>query len=350
MRIVTVDELMPEMILAREVIDRENGRILLAKGSSGLVHFRERLRQSNIRYLYVEDPASTDLTLDSMLKDEIRSQAEATLQDIFGRLQSGQEPEYRNALQVTRQLIQEILSNRDILINVYELRCKGGDFFGHSVNVAFLSLLLGIHLLYSDRKLRELGIGALLHDIGVTGLPTDLIKKKNSLTFEESLIYEQHGLIGYQIVKDSWEVSPLSRGVILSHHERSDGSGYPHRLLKGDIHEYSRIVGLADCFEDLAGGHPLSRQMKIQEAVELLNVKADEWFEADMVKALTRRIPVCPTGTTVRLTDGRMAVVVAQNSGFPTRPVLRIFQDQAGHKMEPGLEIDLLEHNHLLIE
>ena len=350
MRIVTVDELTPEMILAREVIDRENGRILLAKGSLGLVNFRERLRKSNVQYLYVEDPVSADLPLDSMLREEIRSQAENSLQEIFGRLQTDQETEYHAALQITRQLIQETLSNRDILINVYELRSKGGDFLGHSVNVAFLSLLLGIHLLYSDRKLRELGIGALLHDIGVTGLPTDLVKKRDRLTFEESLIYEQHSVLGYQAVKESWEVSPLSRGVILSHHERSDGSGYPRRLLRGDIHEYARIVGLADCFEDLAGGHPLSQEMKIQEAVELLGVRADEWFETEMVRAFTRRIPVCPTGSTVKLSDGRLAIVVAQNPGFPTRPVLRVFQDQHGRKIEPGQEINLLEHNHLLVQ
>ncbi len=352
MRIVSVNELAKDMVLAREVIDLETGRVLLGKGTPVLPQYSERLQKSNINYLYVEDPPSDGDGIEIVpeICDEIRSQAEDSLQKIFLRLQLSQEPEYRSAMQITQELIREVLAKREIMINVYELRNKGGDFIGHSVNVAFLSLLMGNNLQYDDEKLRNLGTGALLHDIGMTGLPAELVNKTHGFSPEEQLLYEQHPVIGYHAVKDSWEISPLARGVVLAHHERSDGSGYPRRLLKGDIHEFARIVGLADCFEELTGGHPFSRQLKIQEAVELLEAKAECWFESEWVQAFTNRILLCPTGTTVRLNDGSVAIVLAQNKGFPTRPVVRIFLDAAGRELKAGPEIDLMENNHLLIQ
>ncbi len=350
MRIVTIDEVTNDMVLAREIIDCETGRVLLGKGSTSLQQHHVRLRNSGIKWLYVDDPVCTDIEIVPAAREEISSQAETTLQQIFATLQLDRQPEYMAVMQLTQELIRNILANREILINVYELRSRGGDFFGHSVNVAFMSLLIGQSLQYEESKLRTLGIGALLHDIGVVGLPADLLKRRREFTLDEKLLYEQHPVLGYHAVKDSWEISPMARGIILSHHERSDGSGYPRRLLRGDIHEFSRIVGLADCFEELAGGHPLTREMHIQEAVELLLAESANWFETELVRAFTNRIPLCPTGSTVQLNDGRSAVVVAQNKGFPTRPIVRVVRDAAGNIVTPPTDIDLLTNNHLLIQ
>ena len=350
MRIVAVEELTSDMILARDVIDCENARVLLGRGTANLPQYSARLRSCGIYWLYVEDALSVDIDIKPALRQELNDQAEASLQAIFASLQLDRQPEYLSMVKLTQELIREVLANRDMLINVFELRCRGGDFLGHSVNVAFMSLLIGQSRQYDDSKLRNLGLGALLHDIGVVGLPASLLKRRRNFTLEEKLLYEQHPVLGYHAVRESWEISPQSRGIILSHHERSDGSGYPRRLLKGDIHELSRIVGLADCFEELAGGHPLSRELNIQEAVELLLTEADNWFDAALVRSFTNRIPLCPVGATVRLSDGRSAVVVAQNSGFPTRPVVRVAQDASGNPAPAGIEIDLLVNNHLLIQ
>jgi HD-GYP domain-containing protein (c-di-GMP phosphodiesterase class II) len=350
LRIVTIDELTDEMVLAREIIDCETGRVLLGKGSTSLQHYNLRLRNLGIKWLYVDDSVSADIEIVPAAREEISTQAAATLQEIFTTLHLDRHPEYMAMMQLTQELIRTILANREVLINVYELRSRGGDFFGHSVNVAFMSLLIGQSLQYEESKLRTLGVGALLHDIGVVGLPADLLKWRREFTLDEKLLYEQHPVLGYHSVKDSWEISPLARGIILSHHERSDGSGYPRRLLRGDIHEFSRIVGLADCFEELAGGHPLSQEMHIQEAVELLLAESANWFETELVRAFTNRIPLCPTGSTVQLNDGRSAVVVSQNKGFPTRPIVRVFRDADGNVVTPATDIDLLTHNHLLIQ
>ena len=106
---------------------------------------------------------------------------------------------------------------------------------------------------------------------------------------------------------------------------------------------------MVDCLEELAGGHPFSEHMNIQAAVEVLQVKAEDWFDRDLVTIFTNQIPLCQTGTTVRLSDGSAAIVVSQNKGFPTRPVVRVFEDAAGKRVIPGYEVDLLKINNLVI-
>lgn len=349
MRIVAVDELTEEMVLAREIINPDTGRVLLSSGAAGLRQYAGRLLKLGINYVYVEDTVAADIEIPVTVSEEIRLTAEQALDQVYEKCELDEHPDFLLVKQLVQELIEETLANREILVNVYEMRCNGGDFLGHSVNVAFLSLLMGSNLGYDADRMKKLGMGALLHDIGVAGMPQSLLMKKNSFSVEEKLLYEQHVVIGYHRVKENWEISPLSRGVVLCHHERSDGSGYPHRLMKGDIHEFSRIVGLVDCFEELTGGHPFSRQMNIQNAMELLNVKAEDWFDRELVKGFVSHIPLCQTGTTVHLSDGSAAVVVAQNKGFPARPVVRVFLDAAGKRVKAGEEIDLLKNNHLVI-
>jgi len=349
MRVVSVDELTEDMKLIREIIDRETGRILLGAGAGKLPQFTGRLKTMGINYLYVDDPIASDIEIPVDVSDEMRRSAIQSLDRIYALCELDFRPDYLVVKQTVQDLINEILSNPEILVNIYELRCNGDGFLGHSVNVAFLSLLLGSHLGYESETMKKLGMGALLHDIGVAGMPKALLRKRSALTAEEKLLYEQHAVIGYNMVKDSWEVSPLSRGVILNHHERSDGSGYPHRNFKGDISEFARVVGLADCLEELAGGHPFSQQMNIQEAMELLVMKSDIWFDHELVRDFVCLIPIFQTGATVHLNDGSQGVVVAQNKGFPTRPVVRIFQDSAGQRLDPATDVDLMKNNHLLL-
>ncbi len=349
MRIVDLDELTAEMELAREVMDPDTGRILLGSGATGLGHYAERLRGIGIHYLYVKDAVAADIEIPPTIAAEIRQSAEQALDKIYEKCELDMRPDFQEVRRTVKNLIRETLANREILVNMYELQCSGGDFLSHSVNVAFLSLLVGTHLDYDNDKMNKLGLGALLHDIGVAGMPRSLLTNRKGFSMEEKLLYEQHPVIGYYRVKDNWEVSPLSRGIILCHHERSDGSGYPRQLLRGDIHEFSRIVGMVDCVEELSGGHPFSQRLKIQEAVEILNGKADDWFDRNLSRVFISCIPACPIGATIRLNDGRAAIVVAQNKGFPTRPVVRIFEDAAGNRVTPGLEVNLLEANHLVI-
>jgi HD-GYP domain-containing protein (c-di-GMP phosphodiesterase class II) len=349
MRIVSVDELTEDMVLTREIIDQETGRILLGSGTSKLPQFASRLQTIGVNYLFVEDSIAADLDIPVSISAEMRRSAEQSLEQVFAQCELDQRPEYLIVRRLVQDLLAEVLSNREVLLNIYEMRCNGGSFLTHSVNVAVLSLVVGIHLGYDSEKLKKLGLGALLHDIGVAGMPKTLLANRNKLTLEEKLLYEQHTVIGYNRVKESWDVSVQSRSVILGHHERSNGTGYPHRLLQGDISDFARIVGMVDCLEELAGGHPFSQQLNIQEAIEQLTINAAAWFDYELVSEFVKLIPIYQVGATARLLDGARGVVLSQNEGFPTRPVIRIFLDTAGNRIEPGIDVDLMKNHHLIL-
>ena len=350
MRIVTLDELTEEMKLAREIIDPDTGRVLLGAGGMNLPKYAERLQKSGVGYVCIQDDVAPDVELPPTLRAELRVMADGSLKEIFDKLQLDQHPEYSLILRTVRDLLDEVMNIRAFLINVYELRQEGGTFIGHSVNVAVLSLLVGQSLGYGEDMLRKLGMGALLHDIGISKLPQELRDWRGSLTAEAQLEYQQHTVLGYNLVKESWAVAPLARGIILSHHEHGDGSGYPQRLLQGDIHEFSRIVGLVDWFEELTGGHPLSQKKSVREAVDMLQACGPAWYGAGLVNIFVDRIPIFQTGTTVHLSDGRRAVVISQNKGFPARPVVRVFMDQDGTRIIPGKEVNLLEVRHVFVD
>lgn len=349
LRIVMLDELTEQMKLAREIMDPDSDRVLLGIGTVNLPRYAGRLQSNGVNYVYVQDDIGADLKLPAMMREELRAEADGALADIYAKLQMDQHPEYSSIMPTVKDLIDEVMNIEAFLIHVYELRQGGGNFIGHSVNVAVLSLLAGQVFGCNEEKLRKLGMGALLHDIGIAALPKALQTKREGLNAAEQLVYQQHTVLGYNMVKEHWAVASLARGVILSHHERGDGSGYPHRLLQGDIHDFTRIVGLVDWFEELTGGHPFSQKLSVQEAVEMLKTNGPSWYGADLTDILVSRLPVYQTGTTIRLSDGRRAVVISQNKGFPTRPLIRVFQARDGTRISPGEEIDLLEANHLFI-
>jgi HD-GYP domain-containing protein (c-di-GMP phosphodiesterase class II) len=338
------------MELAREIMDPDSGRILLGVGCTKLARFSERLKKAGIEYLYVEDPVSKGIVIPKMLREELRASLENALKSVYVKFQQNEKPDFTGINNCIKDIVAEILRNKEISVNVFELRVAGGGMFGHAVNVTVLSIILGKNLYFDEDKLRKLGLGAILHDIGMARLPQTGILGKRPLTEHEKLLFQQHPLIGYHMIKDSWDVTASSKGIVLSHHERSDGTGYPRCILKGEIHEFSRIVGLVDLFDELSGGHPSSLKWPVQDTVEYLTLQSEAFFDAELVKLFVSRTPLFPTGSTLQLTDGRKAVVCSQNDGFPSRPCVRIIHSGYGTTEGNIVEIDLLHNNHIAID
>lgn len=144
-------------------------------------------------------------------------------------------------------------------------------FFYHSVNVATIAGVIGIAKGYRPQQLLDLGIGALLFDIGMTQLPDELWRKKGELTKEETEIVRRHTYLGFELLRRQRNISLFSAHCALQHHERCDGNGYPRPLSGDDIHEYARIVAIADVFDALTSARYHRRQYSPHEAAEYLS-------------------------------------------------------------------------------
>ncbi|RKY60953.1 MAG: hypothetical protein DRP95_03525 [Candidatus Latescibacterota bacterium] len=208
----------------------------------------------------------------------------------------------------------------------------------HMVDVAVLTIPMGMELSYDQNALLSLVQSALLHDIGWIKLPPELFRK-NEPSEEELELIRRHPILGYEIVADREEQFPWLAKVVLQEHERDDGSGYPHGVKGPDIHEFAKIVGISDTYEMLIhveGIHPY-------RALQQVLTMRDRQFPSKLVKTLLQVLSVFPLESLVRLNTGEVARVVDVSKTHPTRPTVELLLDAQGEKIRERRRVNLAE-------
>ena len=210
----------------------------------------------------------------------------------------------------------------------------------HVVNVCIISLQIARGLAYDRAQLLELGVGAFLHDIGISR-NLDVINQPKTLNPQEYDQVKQHPTIGPQILdKISENFDPRIFEVMRQEHERIDGSGYPKGLKKDEIIEFAQIVGISDVYEAMIHTRPYRGKHTPLEAIKtiLSNKKA---FTHKLVKILIERIGIFPIGTFVQLNTKEIGQILKQTPELPLRPVVNIIFEASGKRLEPRRQIDL---------
>ncbi len=261
-------------------------------------------------------------------------------------------------LGVVEEMINCISSNDDVIFGLSTVRCVDGELFEHSVNVCLLSLALGCALNFNRKQLRELGLGALLHDLGKVFM-VDLMRKDGPLNKEEWERMKQHPQLGYDVLRKQFDVSLLSCHVAFQHHERLDGSGYPPGLRGEDIHDYAKVCAIADYWDAVTHDRPYRPRLEHEEVLETLAGLAGAKLDARMVRKFVTIVARYPTGSIVRLREkdlhggqtrtGPVGVVIAQSRADPERPVVRVVSDADYILIEP-VELDLTAHPEYEVE
>ncbi len=146
--------------------------------------------------------------------------------------------------------------------------------YTHSINVALLSMIIGKSMGYGDELLWELGLGGLLHDIGKMMVPKAIIQKQGKLTPDEMTFMQQHCELGVSIVADC-EIPENSKMIILQHHERNDGSGYPYGLTENSIHQSAQIATVADVVDAITSSRPYRAAKDFEVAYKILAEKSE---------------------------------------------------------------------------
>ena len=204
--------------------------------------------------------------------------------------------EVENIKYAINNLVDEILSSRDIMINLSDLRTVDEYTFSHCVNVAILSIVIGKTIGLNALRLRDLGIGAILHDIGKTQVPNKILNKPASLNDEEIKVMKAHSVLGYELLKKHCEINSLSKGIVLFHHERIDGSGYPFGKAGEDIHLFSRIVAITDTYDAMTSNRVYRSKVSNAQALEFLVGMGNFHYDSDLVKTFMKHINIYPVG------------------------------------------------------
>ncbi|QSO47953.1 HD-GYP domain-containing protein [Alicyclobacillus mengziensis] len=347
MRWVSLRTIAPDRVLAQNILD-ERGRILLARGMKLSAAMIDRLRKLGIGSVCIEDAMTDDLKGKEFINPHTRQALlEATYQTL-NEMISGtysrvvRPPRLRQRLQ---PLILEVIDQLRRLGGAGEhfgtVYLSDGELYHHSVNVALFALGVAVGMGMTESQMIDLGIGALLHDIGKLKIPESILKKPGRLTDEEFEHMKLHTSYGYQVLRETGDINATAALVALEHHERVDGTGYPRGLVGSEIHLFGRVTGLVDVYEALTANRVYRPANLPHDALEFLLGGGGTQFDPTVVHAFVKTISVYPIGMTLVLSTGYKAVVINSPHFQTQRPVVRIIEDVAGNVVNDSWEIDL---------
>ncbi|HWR39018.1 MAG TPA: HD-GYP domain-containing protein [Patescibacteria group bacterium] len=349
MRRCALQDIRAGMKLARPIYSPD-GTILLSAGMELRSSYIERLNVLDISHVYIEDELTQDIDIPDVVDESVRREVVTAARSIIEHSRVGKGIDAERAKKTANMLVDELSSNRGTLVNFTDMRARGEYLFSHVANVCILSIMTGMNLGYDQLRLRDLGVGALLHDVGQIFIPKEIFDKNEKLTQEEVDAIRRHPELGFELIRKSPEISILSAHCAFQHHERVDGSGYPRGLQGSDVHQYAQIVGIADVFDALSSNSAYRRALHPREALAILQKASDKFFDEAILQAFCDNIAVYPIGSLVRLNTKQIAVVVDISREAKSRPVVRIVLDEWNQKMANFLEIDLSKHPQVYVE
>ncbi len=323
----------------------KSGLALAAPGTTITAELMERLRRAGIQIVYVDDPAFSGLFFQAVVSSETLALATEVLEKARADLAANPDKalDYRAFARVARSIERDAddLSLDEAMVLYPEH--EGQRDLVHSLNRASLAVRLA-PVLDLGRYRFDLGLAGLLADIGMWFLPSDLVQKKGSLEPEERAQIEGHVMDTLRVLPIEQGWGSVSRVAISQHHERMDGSGYPKQLRGEEIHRTGRLIAACDVFTALTLERPGRDLFSPAEALEFIIGGADSAFDFDVVTAFHRHVPPYPVGTEVQLSTGERAVVT-EVRGLKSRPVVRVFSDAQGNRLDTIYETDLSERS-----
>ncbi|MCD8502075.1 MAG: HD-GYP domain-containing protein [Bacillaceae bacterium] len=333
----------------------ESGAVLIHAGVPLTKRMINRLIELGISYVYIDDSRTRDVVIHNSISDETRRKAYNTLKKEFVSIaEINTENKVIDTLRLSKQfnkvvqgILKDIKKNEDVISILSDVFYYDTYIFNHSLNVTIYTVGLGMELGFTQKQLLEIGLGALLHDVGKMMIPKHILNKKGGLTKEEFEQIKDHSKAGFDILRSAPNISLLTAHCAFQHHERMNGSGYPQGLTSRDIHLYAKIIAIADVFDAITSNRVYRDAMLPHEGLEILYTGVDELFDKKLVELFSRTVAIYPVGVTVYLSDSRKGVVVKQNKNFATRPVVRII----GHNKEcvTPYEVDLMKEVNVTI-
>lgn len=348
-RRIKVNDLKPNMIIARSIYSGDS-KILLHEGMILTRDSIRRLYELGIHSVYIKEELIEEVGYSrDIITDEIRMGTIKTVKDNFESLENHLKLNMHLIKHIVDEIINELLENDHILIQLTDIRAFDDYLFSHSVNVCVLSILTGITMGYNLDRLKELGLGALLHDIGKTKIDKEILNKPDDLSRQEFDEVKRHTRYGFDILREYEEISLLSAHIAYQHHERWDGQGYPRGLHGKDIHEYARIVAVADVYDALLADRPYRPSYTVNQALTILERMSGIYLEPYCVTALISNIAIYPVGGLVEISTGYIGIVVDVNRNAPTKPVVKIIMDNEGRRLPRTHEVDLSQLSTIMI-
>jgi HD-GYP domain-containing protein (c-di-GMP phosphodiesterase class II) len=285
----------------------------------------------------IENDLATELRLARSAHASLSDSVEEVMDDLrrgvrldLGKLKDGVEA-----------MIDSILRNPTAFAWLKELKRRDAYSYQHAMGCAIWSASFGRHLGLERYEIRNLALGGLLCDIGMTRVPLELLGRQGPLAREEIELIHRHVQHGLELVNSNRDIPPGIAEMVATHHERHNGSGYPNGLRGSEIPIFGRIMGLVDSYDAMTCLRPYARVRSPHEAVAELYQQRGTLFQAELVEQFIQSCGIYPTGSLVELSDGQVGVVTEVHSLKRLRPRVMLLLDAQKKPLERFREIDL---------
>jgi len=266
------------------------------------------------------------VTLNDELKQAARiiAKAKEMIASVFDDVRMGQAVEIDALVPLVDEILNSIARNPVALIGLARLKNADDYTFMHSVSVCGLMIALAKQLGLDAQQVREAGMGGLLHDLGKTMSPKEMLNKPGELTKDEFALIKHHPLEGHKLLLDGSGFTEVITDICLHHHEKVDGSGYPEGLTGDQISLFAKMSAVCDVYDAITSNRPYKSAWDPAEAIRTMA----EWrghFDQVVFQAFVKQIGIYPIGALIRLASGKLGVVIEQSEQSLLKPKVKVF-------------------------
>lgn len=323
------------MRIDQNVLDK-TGRTLIAKGTYLDDFMIDALLKKGVTGIYTsegeDEPDEENIPIETREKIEkltVKDPVKVKLSEsVKKRVSEGIQYLYNNtssenftsaSRNIADDLMKTVLENDSIAFDIGALKVSDEYTFKHSVDVATMAMVIARHHGLSRTEIHTIGITGLLHDVGKSKIPNEVLNKPAKLTDEEFELMKQHTVLGYKILKEKNDLKEEVRLGVLQHHEKINGRGYPLGLSEEKINPYAKILSVADIYDALVTKRPYKNPFSQRDAIEMIMSMTSE-LDIDIMKSFLSSVILYPVGCSVKLSNGENAKVVENNPECILRP------------------------------
>ncbi len=288
---------------------------------------------TNIKPIRYQDKTSRNQELNSAKDNHIM--LSHTIENLMVDIANNKKLELPSLKNAINPMVDSIIRNPDAFAWLTRIKTKDNYTYNHSVSSAVWAVAFGRHLGLPKKDLQSLAIGAMLFDVGKVKLPEKLINNKNRFNQYEFKLVKKHVEYSIEIVKGIKGINDDIVDMVSTHHERYNGSGYPHGLAGNQIPLFGKIAGIVDCYDAIISDRPFASPISPHDAVKKLYEWRNLDFQSELVEQFIQVVGIYPVGTIVELSDGRVGVIISQNRVWRLRPQIMMLLDE---NKEPLME------------
>ena len=325
------------MVIDQSILD-STGRILVARKTVLDDYIINSLRKLNITGVYIREGEEeqeietkniSPATLKTIEREMKNDRVKVTLSEsVKERVATGMQFMFNNpkdaemmnaANSISGELMKAVSQNDAIAVDISALKVSDEYTFKHSVDVASIAMIMAKQCNMSDKSVYQIGLAGLLHDLGKSEIPNEILNKPGRLTDEEFAVIKKHPIYGYNLIKDKTELSPEILLGVLQHHEKINGKGYPMGVTDNKLTPFARLLSIADIYDALVTERPYKKGFTPRDSVEMIMAMTGE-LDIKFIKVFMESVILYPVDSYVKLSNGELGKVVENVVGYPTRP------------------------------